>query len=580
MDLIALEPERVKFAGLGERSGLMTLGQLNIFEWISGSGVPVDARLDWVLDLPDNTLVSDVTESLAVMLARHEGLRSSYLATDPPVQLAAGEGELVIDVFAVDGEPGAADRRALTLELLERLRAADGPESEALPVQVALVRHGDKVLVAAALCSHLAVDLHAAGLLAAEFAELVRDPSARADGPVRRQPLDRARAEQRPQEGRRRAAAIGHWEHQLARMPKHVYGGPRRAKDADGGDDGYGESAAVVITSAAAEAALDRIAERTRQSRVATVFAAVCLVLSQRTGYERWSAPLMSGNRFEPSLMDYVGTLAQSAAVDIDVRGAGFDAAIGRVAAATFTAYRHGVYDVYERRAAERRVGGGRGIDFCLEPLFNGVDAGPATQGPDSGASAQRPGADAPTRIERVRMPPTGTLIRFDMRPAPGALKLQCWTGDTARTPCTDMEALLLGVERLLVAAATQDLDADQMRRVTGIEPLARGDDWMLIDHCWVELSEARRLLEDALPSVAPRFFPTLDGRALVAYVPAGPHARTPEQAHARCMAQLPGRASAMTPRWYVMCDGVPDDADDANAWRRLGVLAEGSGRV
>lgn len=565
MELIALEPERVKFTGLSERRGSMTLGQLNIFEWITGAGIPVDARLDWVLDLPGKAHISDITETFAVMLARHEGLRTSYLATDPPVQQAAAEGELVIDAFTVTHEdPAAPDRHSLTTELLQRLRTADTTASETLPFQVAVVRHGDEVLAAAALCSHLAVDLHAASLICREFAELVRDPEARAVSPAPCQPLDRAQVEQDPHADRRLAAAIGYWERQLARMPKQVYVGPRSTA--------AGESGAVVLTSAAAWSALDQIAERTRQSRVAVVFAVVCVVISQRTGYEHWSAPLMSGNRFEPSLAEYIGTMAQSAAVDIDVSGAGFDEVIARISRATFTAYRHGLYNIYDRRAAEDRVGNDRGVDFCLEPLFNGVDGG--SFGEDAEAE------DAPTRLDWYPLPPTSTLLRFDMRPAPNALKLQCWTGDTARTPRAELESLLLAVERLLTAAAAHDLTIDQMRQASGLEPLARGDDWLLIDHCWVELSEVQCLVEDALPSVTPHVFRSVDERELVAYVPVGPEARTPEQVHSRCMAELPGRPSAMTPRWYVICDGSPEDPSDANAWRNLAVVAQGPGRV
>lgn len=592
MELIALEPERVKFAGLRERRGSMTLGQLNILEWINGAGTPVDARLDWVLDLPGKALISDITETFAVMLARHEGLRTSYLATDPPVQRAAAEGELVIDAFAMEqAGPAAAetepepDRHTLTTELFQRLRIANAAatEDETLPIQVALVRRGDEVLAAAALCSHLAVDLHAAGLICREFAELVRDPQARAAGPAHCQPLDRAEAEQNPRADRRLAAAIGYWERQLAEMPKHVYVGPRVAATS--------ESGAVVLTSPAAGQALDRIAQRTRQSRVAVVFAVVCVAISQRTGYERWSAPLMSGNRFEPSLTEYIGTVAQSAAVDIDVSGAGLDELIGRISRATFTAYRHGLYNIYDRRAAEDRIGTGRGVDFCLEPLFNGVDGGsgepeapPAEYAQAQNEAQYQAENQTQTRLEWFPMPPTSTLMRFDMRPVPHALKLQCWTGDTARTPRADMESLLLAVERLLVAGAAHDLDPDHMRRIGGLEPLARGDDWLLIDQCWVEPNEVQRLLEDALPSVTPRVFRSVEDQAeereLVAYIPAGPQALTPEQAHARCMAQLPGRPSAMTPRWYVICDGTPSDPSDASAWRALAVLAQGPGRA
>lgn len=576
VELIALEPVRVAFAAPRERSGPLTLGQLNILEWISRSGAPVDARIDWVLDLPVGARVSDIAEAFAVLLDRHEGLRTSYPATEPPVQRSAATGELVIEAFApavAEGGLAEADRRALTMELLQRLRGSAAKPSDPLPLQVALVRRDEEVLAAAALCSHLAVDFHALETISRQFAELVRDPRARVAGPPRYQPLDRAQAERDPRMTPRLAAAIGYWERQLARMPKHVHLAPR-------GEAGAGESAAVVMTSPASAHALDQIAHRTRISRVTIVFAVVCALISQRTGYERWSAPLMSGNRFEPLLNEYVGTMAQSAVVDLDLSASGLDELIGRVASAVIKAYRHGVYDIYARRAAEDRIGAGRGVDFCLEPLFNGVDSEPAVWDVETREADALSAGAGETRFERMRMPPTNTLIRFDMRPAYRALKLQCWTGDTARMSGTDMESLLRAVERVLVAAADQDLSLDQIRRVSGIEPIKRSPGWLLIDNCWIELSEVQRLLEDSLPEVVPRIFRAIDGRALVAYLPQGLYVQTPEQAHARCMTQLQGRPAAMTPRWYIICDGAPANPDDLHAWQKRPVLAQGPGRA
>ena len=553
--------------GAGDRSGPLTLGQLNILEWMNRPGEPIDARVDWILDLPTGARVSDLAETFAVLLARHAGLRTSYHATDPPLQRITAEGELVIEAFGVaPGDPAEADRRALTIELIHRLRGSSAKLSDPLPLQVGLVRRGEEVLAAAALCSHLAVDFHALETIGREFAALVRDPAARIPGPARHQPLDRARAERDPRMAPRLAAAIGHWERQLTRMPRHLHIGPRH--------DGAGESSAVVMTSPASGPALDRIAERTRISRVTVVFAVVCAVLSQRTGYERWSAPLMSGNRFEPMLTDYVGTMAQSTIVDLDLEASTLDELIARVANAVIRAYRHGLYDVYARRAAEDRIGAARGVDFCLEPLFNGMDGGPA--GDDTEAD---PALDK-TLFDQIPMRPTNTLIRFDMRPAHRALQLQCWTGDTTRTSIADMESLLRAVERVLTAAAEQNLSIDQVRHISGVEPIERGSDWLLIDHCWIELSETQRLLEEALPDVAPRVFSAIDEGGLVAYVPESPHIQTPEQAHARCLLHVPSHPSAMAPHWYVICDGAPADPADPEAWRRRAVLAEGSGRT
>ncbi|MDU0287738.1 hypothetical protein [Saccharothrix longispora] len=42
---------------------------------------------------------------------------------------------------------------------------------------------------------------------------------------------------------------------------------------------------------------------------------------------------------------------------------------------------------------------------------------------------------------------------------------------------------------------------------------------------------------------------------------------RTPEQAHALCMAALPEHLNALTPRYYVVCATAPPDPADPAAW-------------
>ena len=101
-------------------------------------------------------------------------------------------------------------------------------------------------------------------------------------------------------------------------------------------------------------------------------------------------------------------------------------------------------------------------------------------------------------------------------------------------------------------------------------------DGWLLVDHCWVDLAEVQRLLDDALAPAVSRVFPVDGERELVAYVAT---AQAPEDLHTRCLAALPGRHAAMTPRWYVTCASAPADPTRLAGWQAMEVLSAGSGR-
>jgi hypothetical protein len=235
----------------------------------------------------------------------------------------------------------------------------------------------------------------------------------------------------------------------------------------------------------------------------------------------------------------------------------------------------HARYDAAKRAEMDARIEHERGLLFSYDPLFNslvpeswsafnaGVDYHPEQ------VSAALP----QTELRWRPVPRNGTPIRFGLNQIDDRLLLDLWSADTGQVPRAEMEALLLAIERLLVAAAHSDLDASE---VIGLGPIVRGPEWILIDSCWADLTEVQRLLDEAL-GVA-RIFPSEGGRSLVCYLAATDSVRTPEQAHARCMAALPGYPTAITPRHYVVCETAPPDPTNLATWPPA--LISGTGRT
>jgi hypothetical protein len=510
--------------------------------------------------------VADVVETIAVLLARHESLRTRYRDGDPPTQQVPDSGVLMLGVYSIDG--GGPDRSAIAQRLLWQLRAEPlDPTGLPLRVAVAVAEDTDTAVAAAMDVSHLAADFRAMEIIQQEFAAMMADRSARRVGPLRHQPLDQAELESSPGPRRQAEMALRYWREQLSRMPQCLYATPRTAPD--------GESLCAGLSSVAGALATSAIAARTRTSRASIVLAAIGAVLAQRTGYRELVFPALSSNRFEPRLTRYVGTLAQGCLTALEVTERGFDALVRHTWTAVLESCRHSRYDAFRRVEMARRIEHDRGVRFDYEPLFNSVAAEtglPNRVSPPATIEQAR----RYTSVSRRPMPASTSPLRFDLCRADEVLRLDLWTGDTGRVSWDELRSLLLAVENLLVAAAAGDLNADRIREAVKLEPIARGPDWLLVDSCWVELAEVQRVLDKAFGPDAARVFAEADGRRLVAYLAESGSVRDPAQAHARCLAALAGHPTALAPRHYVVCAATPADPADRSQWP---VLRAGDGR-
>ncbi|HEY0805868.1 MAG TPA: condensation domain-containing protein, partial [Pseudonocardiaceae bacterium] len=411
-------------------------------------------------------------------------------------------------------------------------------------------------------CSHLAADLGSMAVLGTQFAELVAMSMAGKPLPEREplehQPLDQAEFERTPMSLRRNANAIRYWAEHLRTSPGALYPMPAPVEPVPEHLSGF-------LHSMAGGHALTRIVERVETGRQIVLLAAVCTVLSVRTGVSRCVFALMSGNRFRQRLHCYVGVLAQDSLLAFDVGGDDFDEIIRRVGAATLAANTHSLYDIDQLSRVMDEIGRARGIAFNRDFSFNNLsdfmslETGPS-ESPD----------DTPTTISWLPWEHFPEMLMCHPVSL-GPELVFALTADLRQVAQCDLELLLRAVERLLIAAADGVVPLDKLPQITGVEPIRRGADWVCVDSCWVELSSVRRLVMAALDVPA---HVEVDERGLVAYLPAV--VDTPADAHTACVVALPERYNTMAPGHYVLCAG---EADDAAGWRALPVVAAGSGR-
>jgi hypothetical protein len=289
---------------------------------------------------------------------------------------------------------------------------------------------------------------------------------------------------------------------------------------------------------------------------------------------------LVSSNRFERHLEGYVGALSQDAVATVGVAGRSFDELVRHAWTRVAEASRHARFDPARRSAMNELIEHERGLRFYYDPFFNylvpeswsGLTAGVGVQPEEVDSALAR------TELRWRPMPVNGAPLRFSLIQVDGCLRLDAWSGDTGLLPRGELESALLAVERLLVAAAHRDVPGRQMPEVIGLEPVAGTPERILADYCWVSVADVQRLVDEAVAPAVARVFASAGGRSLVAHLAATDAVRTPEQAHARCMAALARHPTAIAPRQYVICPTAPLNPADPDAWPLP--LATGTGRT
>ncbi|HEY6789112.1 MAG TPA: hypothetical protein VI365_17550, partial [Trebonia sp.] len=468
--LTPVRPIPVEFTGERAGEGPLTLGRLDCYMWLSRMPDHFYAILCVEFPVPAMVSVDDVAAAVAVLIARHESLRTTYVPGEQPRQRVAAAGVQLLEICSLgEGQWGPRDRPAVAEALTRWLRESPDPGRRLLRVAVAIAPGaGDQVIACAAAFSHLAVDHDAIEILKRDFAGLLGDlPLRPADRPGH-QPLDQAGLEATSAERRRGDAALDSLREQSWRFPRCLYALP--------GTRASGESLVVELSSVAAAMAVRRVAARTRTSRSSVVLAAICAVVARRANYRELVFPVLSSNRFERHLANYVGTLAQGTIATIEVGERSFDELAGHTWMRVMEASRHGRYDGVKQAAIDKLIEHERGLlRLNYEPFFNNL-VPESWSALTAGVGFQPEEIDvalARTELRWRPMPFSGTPIRFILNQVDARLRLDAWSADTGLVPRAELESLLLAVERLLATAAHGDVAGTRMPEIIGLEPIA-----------------------------------------------------------------------------------------------------------
>ncbi|WP_394361890.1 condensation domain-containing protein [Amycolatopsis sp. SB7-3] len=554
---------QVRFTGKTARSGPLAFGHANIVRAITLDDDPTRLNLAMVFDVP-GAPVDQVAAWLRVLLERHESLRTTYSFGDRPLQHVLAEGEVEVEVVESDGD---VLRTAESTARALRSRVFD--LTAELPLRLAVVTENAVPRRLVWVVSHAAMDVATCELLLGEWTELAAGHELPVDDSP--QPLDVVELEKTPAVQRLGQAATRYWESKLRTVPQAMFPVPATGT-------GFLRPG-LRVRSRAAMGHIAAIAERTSASPSAIALAALNALIAHWTAQASCVTTSLSGNRVLKQLRRFFGSMAQDALLPVTIPET-FDELVHAVRAASVPAYRHSWFEADAIWEVITRVTHERGFSFARDLVFNDMSAlGDAVVGeppraaygrlpsvwlpggpdveddPEIGGTLELlPQEDIPTRF-------FGCLYRLDTE-----LDLTLWV-DPGCLDTAEVTEFGRGLLALLRAAAEADLPVKELHSLTTLAPIERGEGWYLSDSCWVELDAVRELVSDVLgdrPHLVTAEPDDVLGHRLVCHL-TGP--ATAADLHARVLAALPGRPTALAPHHYVICAEPPADPLDPVAW-------------
>jgi hypothetical protein len=517
----------------------------------------------------------DVLGAVRDLMQRFGLLRTVYVpAPEGPAQRVVTSGELVVPIVATEQGGGTAQ----ATRVCDELAKAPFDLREEWPIRVALVTVGGQPRHLVFAVSHLMLDHTCRALLEQHLRHLLARPPAGPAIPATVSEYADEAAWETSDAGRKHGErAVTRHQLSFQAMPQTML--PRQAAEVPA-DSRYQY---LTFDSVALAMAVSALAVRHNVSPSAVLCAGLCAVTGFVNSLDRSYLQLTVGNRTSAQTRFVLGMYTEDVPVVVDLADAGMAEVIARSGRAMVQAARLGRYPPLDLDARRRAIESERGLAFDLSCWLN-YRTMPTRRARPSGTPGQQSLSNA---AERTRWrcstgPEASTSTYFVFADDAGDMMRVQVEFDSALLPPDELLAWLRGVERLLCAATARDIGMHEIGLYTDLTPDPRGDGWCLTDGSWAYLPAVAELVRGASGARSAEAFlaPGPHGDRLTAYL-SGPASLDIVSLHDRCVAALPGSRIALTPHQYVICSAAPQAGGTGSAeWRRLPVLAAGTGRV
>jgi hypothetical protein len=450
----------------------MTWGQQGIWAPIRlfGDGSSF-FNLPVVVDLPGDVAAADqaaVAGALGRLVVRNQALRTHFLdGPDGPVQEIARSGTFLVRLE----ESTTGDSRARAHELAAALASAHFDHDAEWAIRIALVSVGQVPRHVVFVVSHVLADGGGLQALIDDLFALLRAPSADGEPAIRWQPADQVLREQSRQGVRRNQAAVGYWRKQLERIPPSRFSFPPGPAALPRFQELRLESRALTVAAA-------RLAAACRVSVPAAVLTGAALALAAVSGQATCVLKVIVSNRFDRDTRGLVAPMAQEGLLAVDYPSGTVAEAVRATSKAAQAAYFYGYYDPAAIGDLLDAVAAQRQVEFDLTMFFNDQTAfiDDAFDMDQTAAHARLPEAETRKLLRDTVIAPAGTM---DAHGPKVFLKAQSGAdtcglnlmADTAYLPPPTIEAVLRGIEAIIVEAAYRDVAIAEIPALTGLGP-------------------------------------------------------------------------------------------------------------
>lgn len=428
------------------------------------------------IDLPDDIIADQAMVAVAFrrLVERNEVLRSHFL--DGPEglrQRVERTGTIGLLVCQVPQQAPREASRSRAQALAAELAVAPFNHDVDWGIRLALVCAGGTPRHLAFAFSHMMTD--GGGILALlnDFFGLLRGQADASEPDRPWQPADQVHREQSERGTRRSQAAIRYWRKQLERIPPSLFPWPAGPAQQPRFHRLRLDSGALAIAAA-------RLAANCGVSVPSAVLAGTALALTALTGQGTCALVVVVSNRFDADIRAMVGAASQDGLFVADLNGGTVAEAVRTVHRSVTTSFYYGHYDPGAMAELVDAVGTQRGVCLDLSAMYNDLSRFVEAAEEETGAGQE---AVVPVAEAHVRELLGETVITHEStwegqhctmylaaEPGRDTCSLQL-VADTAYLPPPGMEALLLGIEKIVTEAAYRDIAVADIPALVNMAP-------------------------------------------------------------------------------------------------------------